>query len=376
MKLSFSATNPCHMWPLARAVAAEGALGHFYSGYPEWKLAASGPHIRTHSLRTKIVYALLKYAPASLRPAPRTLFVWQDRGFDTAVARDLEECDFIHAMPGQALATFRAAKKRGIRTVLNHATGPVRNLVCIMRPEYERVGLRLEDECFYDAAYFAREDEEYELADYHCASSTVVRDQLVILGIPRERVWIVPYGADTTANVFKRRDNDEPPRDFRILFAGQICLRKGLKTLLDALTLVNRPDWRVDFVGSRSAEVARDFDAYCGATPLHFHGTMPQAELAERMRSSSVLVLPSLEEGFGLVVPQALNCGLPCIVSDNTGGKDCVRHRDNGSTFSTGSADALAAELTWWSEHPSRTNEHFTWTPGARTLIAESQEAR
>ena len=117
MKLSFSATNPCHMWPLARAVAAEGALGHFYSGYPEWKLAASGPHIRTHSLRTKIVYALLKYAPASLRPAPRTLFVWQDRGFDTAVARDLEECDFIHAMPGQALATFRAAKKRGIRTV-------------------------------------------------------------------------------------------------------------------------------------------------------------------------------------------------------------------------------------------------------------------
>jgi glycosyltransferase involved in cell wall biosynthesis len=89
-----------------------------------------------------------------------------------------------------------------------------------------------------------------------------------------------------------------------------------------------------------------------------------------------VLVLPSLEEGFGLVVPQALNCGLPCIVSECTGGKDCVRHRDNGSIFSTGSADALAAELTWWSEHPSRTNERFTWTPGARTLIAESQAAR
>lgn len=376
MKLSFSATNPCHMWPLARAVAAEGALGHFYSGYPGWKLGESGPHIRTHSLRTNIVYALLKYAPASLRPAPRSLFLWQDHGFDAAVARDLVECDFIHAMPGQALATFRAAKKRGIRTVLNHATGPVRNLVQVMRPEYERVGLRLEDECFYDAAYFAREDEEYALADYHCAASTVVRDQLVNLGIPRERVWVVPYGADTTTNVFIRGERDEPPRDFRILFAGQLCLRKGLRTLLDALTLANRADWRVDFVGSRSSEVARDFDAYRGVTPLHFHGTMPQTQLAERMRTSSVLVLPSLEEGFGLVVPQALNCGLPCIVSDSTGGKDCVRHRDNGSIFSTGSSDALAAELTWWSKHPSRTNEHFTWTPGARTLIAESLAAR
>ena len=152
MTISFSATNPCHMWPLARAVAAEASLGHFYSGYPGWKLGESGQHIRTHSLRTNIVYALLKYAPAALRPAPRTLFVWQDRGFDAAVARDLLECDFIHAMPGQALATFRAAKKRGIRTVLNHATGPVRNLIRVMRPEYERAGLRLEDECFYDDA--------------------------------------------------------------------------------------------------------------------------------------------------------------------------------------------------------------------------------
>jgi glycosyltransferase involved in cell wall biosynthesis len=376
MKISFSATNPCHLWPTALAVAAEGALGHFYSGYPAWKLhRGDSPQVRCFSGRTKVVYGLLKYAPAWLRPSSRKLFVWQDTGFDRAVGRHLEPCDFIHAMPGQALHTFRAAKKLGVRTVLNHATGPVREWVKIMRPEYERVELKLEDVCPYDAAYFAREDEEYALADFHCAASTIVRDQLVRMGIPRPRVWVVPYGADTGAPVFVRQQSEASPPTFRILFAGQIGLRKGLKTLLSALALAGQPEWRLDFIGARLPECATDLAAYKGATPLHFHGAQSQERLAEAMRQSSVLVLPSLEEGFGLVVPQALNCGCPCIVSDRVGGQDLVRHRDNGSVFPVHDAAALAEELRWWAGHPRRTTDNFTWTPGARTLIAESEAA-
>jgi glycosyltransferase involved in cell wall biosynthesis len=86
-------------------------------------------------------------------------------------------------------------------------------------------------------------------------------------------------------------------------------------------------------------------------------------------------VLPSVEEGFGLVVPQALNCGCPCIVSDRVGARDYIRHRENGSVFPVGDAAALCAELLWWEQHPSRTHENFTWTAGARTLIAQSHAA-
>lgn len=376
MKISFSATNPCHMWPTARAVAMEGALGHYYSGYPAWKIHGAQPaQLRCHSWRTNIVYGLLKYAPGWLRPSSRKLFVWQDTGFDRSVGRHLEGCDFIHAMPGQALHTFRAAKKRGVRTVLNHATGPIREWVKIMRPEYARAGLRLEDVCPYDNAYFAREDEEYALADFHCAASTVVRDQLLAMGVAREKIWVVPYGADTGAPVFTRRENDTP-RDFTVLFAGQIGIRKGLKALLEALTLAGKPEWRMVFVGARLPESDHDFAAYCGPVPLHFEGAVSQERLAQTMRESGVLVLPSIEEGFGLVVPQALNCGCPCVVSDRVGGKDLVRHRDNGSIFPVGDASALAAELAWWAQNPRRTADNFTWTAGARTLIAESEAAR
>jgi len=371
LKISISATNPCHLWPMARELATAGSLGAYYSGYPEWKLGdANDVNVRAHSLRTNIVYGLLKFAPPWLRPPSRALFTWQDHGFDRWVGAHLEKANFVHAMPGQALATFRAARQLGIKTVLNHATGPVREWVRIMEPEYERAGLRLTDYSPYDDAYFAREEKEYAHADFHCAASSVVRDQLITHGIPPERVWVVPYGAD--ARLFYP---GPPPGGFRILFAGQVCLRKGMKTLLDALTLAQRSDWAVDFVGGDSGETAHDFAAYQGATPQHIHGAQPQARLADFMRASSVLVLPSLEEGFGLVVPQALNCGTPCLVSDRVGAKDLIRHRENGSIFPAGSAAALAAELAWWADHPKRLHESFGWTEPASRLIALSAAA-
>ena len=376
MKISFSATNPCHMWPTALAVKAESALGLYYSGYPAWKLGATNAaSVRCHCLRTNIVYGLLKYAPARLRPSSRQLFLWQDRGFDRWVGSHLEACDFIHAMPGQALETFRSARKQGIRAVLNHATGPVRDWVEIMHPEYERIGLKLEDVCPYDDAYFAREDEEYALADYHCVASSVARSQLLARGISEDRIWLVPYGADTGERVFMPGATPSSDRGYRILFAGQVGIRKGLRALLDALAELKRPEWRVDFVGAKLDESAKDFAAYRGATPLAFHGPVSQRALAKWMQESSVMVLPSLEEGFGLVVPQALDCGCPCIVSDRVGAKDLIRHRENGSIFPVNDSAALARELAWWAENPRRVDENFTWTTGAGALIAASEAA-
>jgi glycosyltransferase involved in cell wall biosynthesis len=358
---------------MARSLAADAALGCYYSGYPRWKLGADATvDIRTHSFRTNVVYGLLKFMPEKFRPNSRALFVWQDRGFDRWTAAHLEACDFIHAMPGQALETFRAARQLGIRTVLNHATGPVRDWVRIMEPEYVRAGLRLTDACPYDEEYFAREEQEYALADWHCAASSVVRDQLIALGMAADRVWVMPYGADE--RVF-HPGNAEPSREFRIVFAGQAGLRKGVKTLLDALTLAGRSDWRVDFFGAVLGEARGDLDAYRGPSRLEFHGPVPQNVLAESFRTGSVLVLPSLEEGFGLVVPQALNCGLPCIVSDRVGGKDLIRHRENGSIVPAQDADALATELAWWAENPRRLCESFGWTEPARRLIAMSRAA-
>ncbi len=374
MKISISATNPCHLYPVALELAKRDALGCYYSGYPAWKLGApSELSLRTHSLRTNIVYGLLKYVPERCRPSSRQLYRWQDGGFDQWTGAHLATCDFIHAMPGQALHTFRAARRLGIPTVLNHATGPVREWVRIVEPELRRVGLRLEDRYHYDAEYFAREDEEYALADWHCAASSVVREQLIAHGIDARRIWQVPYGADE--RVFHARGRAQPA-DFRIIFAGQVVLRKGLRTFLDALEKLGRADWRVDFYGGVASESRPDLAAYHGATPLHFHGPVSQQSLATAFRQGSVMVLPSLEEGFGLVVPQALNCGLPTIVSDRVGARDFVQHHENGSIFPVADAEALAQELVWWSENPRSVTARFGWSAPTQKLIELSTAAQ
>ncbi|HEX8295725.1 MAG TPA: glycosyltransferase family 4 protein [Chthoniobacteraceae bacterium] len=374
MKISIAATNPCHLYPMALELARADRLGCYYSGYPGWKLPDSDQlDLRAHSLQTNVVYGLLKFIPERFRPSSRSLFLWQDQGFDRWVGAHLESCDFIHAMPGQCLEIFRAARRLGIRTVLNHATGPIREWVRIMNPEYARVGLKLEAVCPYDEAYFRREAEEYALSDFHCAASSVVREQLIACGIPADRIWIVPYGADPT--IFRSLPEASAPSEFRIVFAGQIGLRKGLQTLLDALTAGAHADWQMHFYGAKLSEADHDLAAYKGATPLTFHGPVSQNELATAFRSASVLVLPSLEEGFGLVVPQALSCGLPAIVSDRVGAKDLLRHRENGSVFATANAETLLAELEWWRCHPQRVAESFTWKQPAETLIQYSQTA-
>ncbi|HET6409328.1 MAG TPA: glycosyltransferase family 4 protein, partial [Chthoniobacteraceae bacterium] len=153
-------------------------------------------------------------------------------------------------------------------------------------------------------------------------------------------------------------------------------LRKGIKTLLDALTIAANPDWQVNFYGARLGESERDIASYSGLPKLEFHGPVAQHALAEGLRGGSVLVLPSLEEGFGLVIPQALNCGLPCIVSDRVGGKDLIRHHENGSVFPVFDADALAKELGWWAERRTRVQQTFGWTDPAGQLIRLSTAAR
>jgi glycosyltransferase involved in cell wall biosynthesis len=370
--LAFTATNPCHLYPLAQAASSLPCDVTFYSGYPQWRLPRPHPtHLRTHSGRVLVTYGLLRL-PERFRPRSRTLFLWQDRDFDRWAGSKLSKHGFVHAMPGQALETFRKAKALGIRTVLNHATGPSSNWIEIMRGEYERVGLALDRATVYDQLFLEREAKEYELADLHCAASTIVKKQLTARGVSPECIWVIPYGADP--KVFYPRPVNST-KQFRIIFAGYVSLRKGVITLLNALQKLRRKEWRLDFYGGIAGEVRQDIAKYSGGTPLYFHGPVSQNDLADKMREASVLVLPSLEEGFGLVVPQALACGIPSIVSDAVGAKDLIKNRDNGSVFPVKDSEALAEELVFWAGQPRRVRGDFSWTQPAETLLKLSEAA-
>jgi glycosyltransferase involved in cell wall biosynthesis len=448
-RIALSATNPCHLYDFALGLHARGALAAWYSGYPGWRLRPpAGFPIRAHSARTLLTYSANRLPPR-LRPDMLRLFRWQDAGFDRWVAARLEPCAAIHALPGQALHTFRRARALGIRTVLNHASGPLWQQNARVAAEYARAGLPAPARHPLMAALEARHRAEYTLADYHCVASTIVRDQLVAEGINPQRIGVVPYGADP--EIFHKRGHSakrgrSAPANKTArsaVFAGQLVLRKGLKTLLDALeilpeylaapnvatgfipgettggprhnmpttaldakveaaidprpstfdprltpidsrlstfdqspfdqsTLANRQspiDISLACYGPLARETEADFAAYRGVLPVVRHGVVARQALADAFRAAAVCVLPSWEEAFGLVVPQALACGCPCIVSDRVGAKDLIRPRENGSVFPVGDAGALATEIAWWLTHPQRVEGNYDWNAPVERLL-------
>jgi glycosyltransferase involved in cell wall biosynthesis len=301
-------------------------------------------------------------------------------------------------MPGQCVETFKVAKSLGIKTVLNHPTGPVGMQLDALREEYKRAGLASPDHSEHARYLLSLEQQEYALADYHCVASSVVKEQLCRKGVVEEKIWVIPYGADpeiwnrgaqdslfsTEGSCQKEgsqtkaqgecggADQNRTPsaqRTFRIVFAGQLSLRKGLRFLLEALEHAGSRNWILNVYGRVVDESKADRDAYSGAIPVNYHGAVGQHELAEAFRAADILVLPSLEDGFGLVVPQALSCGIPCVVSDRVGAKDLIQEGINGSVFTCGDSKQLADQLLWWSNNRIRLNESFNWRKPAEVLM-------
>ncbi len=352
-----------------------GSLGTYYSGYPGWKLSSvSDMPVRCHSFRTLVTYALHGHIPERLRPSNRQLFRWQDEGFDHWVAKVLKPSNDFHGLPGQCRDSFRRARHLGIRTVLNHATGPAEQVAKILQPEYDRLGMKVSEEGGYDQANLSRIAEEFFLTDIHCCASSIVRDQLIAGGVDERRIWVVPYGADPRIwNPGSHARSRKPGDRLKILFAGQLSLRKGIRFLLAALEKAANPTWQLDVYGPISEETRQDRASYAGLVPVSYHGAVGQHELAQAMRDSDLLVVPSLEEGFGLVVVQAFACGLPCVVSSMVGAKDLIADQTLGSIFPVGDVDCLLAAIEHRADHPLRVTGDWGWAEPANRMIALSE---
>jgi glycosyltransferase involved in cell wall biosynthesis len=135
-----------------------------------------------------------------------------------------------------------------------------------------------------------------------------------------------------------------------VLYCGQFIERKGLRYLVEAFELIKarHPDTALAFVGygplqsELQATVARRRLA-----DVHFLGAMELEDTARVYAVSDVFVLPSLEETWGLVVNEAMACGLPVVVTDCVGSSvDLVRNGENGFVVPAGDAVRLGDAIS------------------------------
>ena len=138
----------------------------------------------------------------------------------------------------------------------------------------------------------------------------------------------------------------ERERD-RLLFVGKLTPQKGFPQLLEALPRMQRQPL-VDIVvgtGSDAGEGRALAQSAGVAERLRWHPLLEQAALADLYRRATALVMPSVEEGLGLVAAEALMCETPVVAFDSGGLSDSVLHERTGLLVPPGDSKALAAAL-------------------------------
>ncbi len=165
--------------------------------------------------------------------------------------------------------------------------------------------------------------------------SESTRDDLERLGLPN--VSVVPNGRDEPPEL-----NGLPKEPLpTFLFVGRLAANKRPKHAVEAFRLIREsvPDARLWIVGRGPLERKLSRSLPEGAEML---GYLPRAELYERMARAHCLVVPSVREGWGLVVIEANSVGTPAVGYDVPGIRDSIRHGHNGLLATPGDVRALA----------------------------------
>jgi alpha-maltose-1-phosphate synthase len=264
------------------------------------------------------------------------------RQFDSHVARRLEtmKIEAVYAYEGGALNTFLKARRLGIAAVYELPSGHwywERDLLleeAERHPEFAGLHPKLTD----SPGHMHWKDEELKLADFVFVASQHVRRSLTGV-IADEKIRVVNYGAPPLQPAKTVSRDAKAP--MRVLFVGALIQRKGIGYLLDAIDMLGS-QVTLTLIGTRFAPNAR-VDEACRR--WQWFESIPYDKVLEVMKQCDVLVLPSLSEAFGLVVTEALSCGLPVIITPNVGAGDLIAGGREGFVVPIGSSQAIAEAI-------------------------------
>jgi glycosyltransferase involved in cell wall biosynthesis len=254
----------------------------------------------------------------------------------------LSETAAVYAYEDEASESFRTARSNGLKCLYDLPIGYWRSARKLLASEREaRPEWAATLTGFLDSeAKLQRKDEELKLADHIFVASSFTAATLREYPGTLAPVSIVPYGfPDVNPGKVYNTDNDKP---VRLLFIGGLSQRKGIANVFEAAEALGN-SVELTIVGNKTGGECPALDA---ALSRHkWIPSLPHSAVLELMREHDILLFPSLFEGFGLVITEAMSQGTPVITTDRTAGPDLIEHGRNGWLVEAGSTASLRALL-------------------------------
>jgi alpha-maltose-1-phosphate synthase len=282
-----------------------------------------------------------------------------------------------------ALHTFRAAKAAGKKCFYDLPIGYWRAAREILsdeaerRPEWRTTMDGLDD----SVAKLSRKDEELQLADRILVASTFTKQTLAKCPFPIAPVSVIPYGADDATVSMPRQSQSRQKPLLKVIFVGGLSQRKGIADLFEAMEILGT-QVELTVIGRKPTETCAALNTELGKH--RWIESLPRERILAEMSAHDVLVFPSLFEGFGLVITEALSQGLPVITTSHTCGPDVLTEGEDGFIVPIRDPQAIAEKLELlhrdrdrlaaMSEAARKKAESLTWESYRKGVVAVVRE--
>jgi glycosyltransferase involved in cell wall biosynthesis len=193
---------------------------------------------------------------------------------------------------------------------------------------------------------YIRLEEEIKNTQFFLAPSNFVKQSLMYSGVKESNISICPYGANFKGTKIRKQVNFTEP--IEAIYVGNVTAMKGIYYLLEAAKKVDVSRIHLTVVGAYDNSDGL-LDPYMNF--ITFTGRVTHDEVERLLNKSDVFVFPSLGEGLSLSVLEAMACGLPCIVTKNSGANDAIVDYKNGFVVDIQDTDAIVEKLMWFDEH-------------------------
>ena len=281
-------------------------------------------------------YGLVRFTPLRFLPS------WKSHAgnvlYDSRTARILPRAERLMGFVGKSIHSFRKARRLGYeRLELVAANSHVDR---VQRQHAEAARATGVADTWLNRAQLRQTRREYEMADVIYVHSEYVRTSFLEAGINADKLRRMCLTIDER---FRPPPNRTEDGTFRLVYVGRLDATKGIPLLLDAFDALPVPRKALTLVGGWSSPaLQRHLQPRIDADPRI---TVTSGDPVPALHRADVFVHPTFEDGFAYAPAEALACGVPVIVTEDTGMKEYVREGENGFVVPTGSVSALVDRL-------------------------------